>query len=513
PKDYSTPPQKPNPKIQTKSKSKPKWTLIDTYHYYDGAGQLQYKVDKFLVGDKKQFIPSHYKNGQWFKGIQDIQRLPYNFMAVEKAKTVFIVEGEKDVNTLTRLGLVGSCNSGGAGNWPDEITKYFKGKKIVLLPDNDKAGSLHAQDVAAKLYSIAKAIKIISLPDLAEKGDVTDWVKAGGTKERLLELVKQGKVWTPGPGGQEGADDWEKIYSLGGKILKAPVFPIFSLPTIAASYVEENAQDMQCPSDLIAIPVIITIAGVIGKNARIRPRKGRKWTERACLWGMTIASKGQMKSPALTVGTAPIEVIQEEYEAEYKAAYSIWKEAEKVVKRREKAYEKECQIAMKNSGCDGELPEKPKGLILEDEPTQREIVVNDITIEKLAELMEGSPGLTLISDELAGFLLNMSRYNTGTDRKFYLQCHSGGSYRVARITRGRQTVKDLYLNIVGGIQPPVAKQLFNNNNNEEDDGLVERFGLIAYPEKPTSWEDVKQLPDEEIEEKFHKLCADLANTD
>ncbi|MCP3967057.1 MAG: hypothetical protein GY718_12020, partial [Lentisphaerae bacterium] len=200
PKDYSTPPQKPNPKIQTKSKpkSKPKWTLIDTYYYYDGAGTLIYKVDKFLIGDKKQFIPSRYENGQWFKGIQDIQRLPYNFMAVEKAKTVFIVEGEKDVNTLTRLGLVGSCNSGGAGNWPDEITKYFKGKKIVLLPDNDKPGLAHADSVGRKLHSIAKAIKIISLPDLAEKGDVTDWVKAGGTKERLLELVKQGKVWTPG---------------------------------------------------------------------------------------------------------------------------------------------------------------------------------------------------------------------------------------------------------------------------------------------------------------------------
>ncbi len=62
PKDYSTPPQKPNPKIQTNSK--PKWTLIDTYHYYDGNGQLQYKIDKFLVGDKKQFIPSRYENGQ-----------------------------------------------------------------------------------------------------------------------------------------------------------------------------------------------------------------------------------------------------------------------------------------------------------------------------------------------------------------------------------------------------------------------------------------------------------------
>ncbi|MCP3966233.1 MAG: DUF3987 domain-containing protein, partial [Lentisphaerae bacterium] len=391
--------------------------------------------------------------------------MPYNFMAVEKAKTVFIVEGEKDVNTLTRLGLVGSCNSGGAGNWPDEITKYFKGKKIVLVPDNDKPGLAHADSVGRKLHSIAKAIKIISLPDLAEKGDVTDWVKAGGTKERLLELVKQGKVWTPGPVGQKSADDWGEPYALPGKILKAPALPIDSLPTAVANFIKDNVRRIKCHPDLIAIPLIISLAGLIGRKVQIWPKRADNWTERLCLWGINICDKGQMKSPALKIAVAKMRKIQKGFNEEFKGEYAAWKKVEEVRKERQKTYKKLCEAAMKKGGDGAELPEKSqklKDLELVEKPVKRRMIVKDVTIEKLADLMEVSPGLTLVRDELAGFLLNMSRYNTGSDRQFFLECYSGGEHNVDRINRGEQEVEDMYLNIVGGIQPPVAKELFDS---------------------------------------------------
>jgi putative DNA primase/helicase len=59
----------------------------------------------------------------------------------------------------------------------------------VILPDNDEPGLKHAHDVESKLSGIAKRIRILELPGLPEKGDVSDWVAAGGTREKLLELV------------------------------------------------------------------------------------------------------------------------------------------------------------------------------------------------------------------------------------------------------------------------------------------------------------------------------------
>ena len=36
-----------------------------------------------------------------------------------------------------------------------------------------------------------------SLPDLGEHGNVTDWLKAGGSKQQLLQLAKAALMWTP----------------------------------------------------------------------------------------------------------------------------------------------------------------------------------------------------------------------------------------------------------------------------------------------------------------------------
>ncbi len=183
----------PSPKYSPPQKSKPKWTLIDMYKYHDANGDLKYKVEKFLVGDKKQFIPSTFSDeGQWIRGLKGQKRLPYNLPAVTKAQTVFIVEGEKDVNTLTKLDLVASCNSGGANGWNKALNKYFLKKEIVIIPDNDEAGEKYVKYVAKNLKEIATTIKVVRLPDLGESEDVSDYIhKYGNTKENLLDLVKK----------------------------------------------------------------------------------------------------------------------------------------------------------------------------------------------------------------------------------------------------------------------------------------------------------------------------------
>lgn len=149
------------------------------YKYHDASGQHAYTV---VRGDNKKFMQKR-ADGTW--GMKGVQRLPYNLPEVLKADTVFIVEGEKDVETLRRAGLVGSCNSGGAGKWQADFKPHFEGKTVYVLPDNDDPGKAHARDVVEKLGHGT----IIELP-VGKKQDVTDWFATGKSKADLLELVE-----------------------------------------------------------------------------------------------------------------------------------------------------------------------------------------------------------------------------------------------------------------------------------------------------------------------------------
>ena len=101
---------------------------------------------------------------------------------------VFVVEGEKDADNLAKLGLRDD-NPMGAGKWRKEYAEHLRGRDVVILPDNDEPGRA-AKTVADSLRGVAAKVRLTELPDLPDKGDVSDWLAAGGTKDKLLELVK-----------------------------------------------------------------------------------------------------------------------------------------------------------------------------------------------------------------------------------------------------------------------------------------------------------------------------------
>lgn len=164
------------------------YTRTDTYTYSGEDGTVVYYVDRYeKEGAKKEFIqrtPEH-------EGLdKDTPKLLYNLPAVIKSQEVFVVEGEKDCETLRSFGLVGTTNSGGASNgWDECYNKYFSGKDVVIICDNDEPGQKHGQNLNSVLKPIAKSVKVITISKLP-KGDVTDWVrKEGGTAASLREIV------------------------------------------------------------------------------------------------------------------------------------------------------------------------------------------------------------------------------------------------------------------------------------------------------------------------------------
>ncbi|MBW1953773.1 MAG: hypothetical protein JRI66_11970 [Deltaproteobacteria bacterium] len=125
-----------------------------------------------------------------------LYRLP-ELRTADPSVPVFVLEGEKDVDRLASLGLVATCNPGGVGKWRKELGQWLQGRRVVILPDNDEPGRRHAQEVARALHQVAASVKVVELPGLPEKGDVSDWLAAGKTLEELLALVEAAPEWQP----------------------------------------------------------------------------------------------------------------------------------------------------------------------------------------------------------------------------------------------------------------------------------------------------------------------------
>jgi hypothetical protein len=146
-------------------------------------------------GPGKKFSQRHWDpdTEDWIWNVQDVRRVPYRLPelveAVAAGETVFVVEGEKDADRLAREGLVATTNPSGAGQWKNEYSTYLAGARVVIIPDNDQPGQDHADKVLDSVSGAASSAAIVTLPDLADKGDVSDWLNNGYTVSELVELA------------------------------------------------------------------------------------------------------------------------------------------------------------------------------------------------------------------------------------------------------------------------------------------------------------------------------------
>jgi putative DNA primase/helicase len=182
--------------------------IVATYDYHAANGALAFQVVRFDPKDFRQRRPDGA--GGWSWSVKGLDLVPYRLPALVAAPAgspVFMVEGEKDADALHALGLVATCNPGGAGKWRGGFRQWLRGRDVVLLPDNDEAGAAHAQDVARKLAGTVASLRVVNLPDLPPKGDVSDWLAAGGTVEALLQMAAAAEAYeAPAPEPKERPD-------------------------------------------------------------------------------------------------------------------------------------------------------------------------------------------------------------------------------------------------------------------------------------------------------------------
>ena len=108
--------------------------------------------------------------------------------AIVECKPVFIPEGEKDVDTMTKQGYT-AFTYGGVNDWQSDFAELVKGADVVILADNDQAGIKVANTILNDIKSVVKSAKvIIPMPD-TPKADITDYFEAGHTKEEFEQMI------------------------------------------------------------------------------------------------------------------------------------------------------------------------------------------------------------------------------------------------------------------------------------------------------------------------------------
>jgi len=169
------------------------------YSYTDTFGKELFQVVRYPGKRFTQRQPDG--RGGWIYKTQDLKMVLYRLPEVITAKNIIICEGEKDADNLAAA-LTGSPHLAvttcprGAGKWQDQFSIYLAGKQVLILPDNDEAGIKHAETVARSAYRYCQGVKIVTIPGLAAKGDVSDFLKTRPAKE-LIEIAKTQLWWKP----------------------------------------------------------------------------------------------------------------------------------------------------------------------------------------------------------------------------------------------------------------------------------------------------------------------------
>ena len=165
---------------------------VAEYDYYDESGVLLYQVLRF---EPKGFRMRRPTEAGWSWCLDGLRRVLYRLPAVLSPKlsgnTLYYVEGEKDVETLERQGLLATTHAGGAGSYRKEllaplVSTEFR-HKLVVIPDMDEKG----KQLMRRVFADARALKLdVGFLLLPRGKDVSEWFELGGTLDELLAEVK-----------------------------------------------------------------------------------------------------------------------------------------------------------------------------------------------------------------------------------------------------------------------------------------------------------------------------------
>ena len=178
-------------------------TLEQEWEYKDESGETLFVKRRFKTNTEKGKTYSLHKvdaAGRRQAGLTGARIVPYRLPelinARESGRAIYLVEGEKAADALVSIGAIATTSHAGASHWPADITQYFDGAVVIVVPDCDLPGWKYAKRVVEALLPVAKAIRVLdlNLPELGD--DAYEWVADGGDRAQLAAKVRELTVVT-----------------------------------------------------------------------------------------------------------------------------------------------------------------------------------------------------------------------------------------------------------------------------------------------------------------------------
>jgi len=263
--------------------------IVETYPYTAEDGTLLYEVVRYVPKAFRQRRPDG-RNG-WIWKLDDPTATPpvttprvlLGLPELIDVTDIFIVEGEKDVRALQKLGLSATTNAGGAGQWRDDYAQQLSGTgalRVNIIPDNDEPGQTHAATVARSCHTAGIETRIVRLPNPRPKGDVSDYLDAGHTRADLAALVTATVALSQA--------DFDAL----GRVLPPAASETFTLTSIGDLLHEPEEEVNWLVEGLIPAKSVVVLAAKpkVGKSTAARSMalavaRGDRWLGRACAQG------------------------------------------------------------------------------------------------------------------------------------------------------------------------------------------------------------------------------------
>ncbi|MET8169294.1 DUF3987 domain-containing protein [Streptomyces sp. NPDC005329] len=498
--------------------------VVAEYPYVDEHGEVLMVVRRLepgYDGERKTFRQFRPDGRPGVSGIRRVlYRLPDVIRQAQAGGVVVVVEGEKDVESLANLGVVATCNVGGAGKWSDDYTAALHGAaEVVVIADRDEPGRKHAATVADSVQRAGIPVRVL---EPARGKDMTDHIGAGLTFDDLAPATRTAPaqndssnssepLWGPedAPAGISGTENqgggpcWDPPIPIPEHVL--PPFPTEELGTLAP-WVRAQSDSLNVSHDLLACSGLGTISTSLGGRVRIHIKDG--WEdENVCLYLLGLADSSARKTPALDAASAPLRERIGELREELRSGVE---QNDQLIRITEQE-----MAAVERSVAQGKAEKSDAHAVLDtlrelrEQPALPKALVGDVTLEALGKTMGENGGrMGLLESEAGFFKACAGLYGNGrADITLVLKAYSGTGHEIDRVGRGHTWMPRTALTLALIIQPGVVEHMEKDNPEFKSSGFLNRF-LFALPSPmPPGMFDTPGVPPQIAQDHCNRIRA------
>ena len=323
---------------------------------------------------------------------------------------------------------------------------------------------------------------------------------------------------------EPSGDNWSEPKPLPDGLAPVQSYHSDFMPAVLAPWIDDIANRLQCPPDYVAVTAIAALGSVIGRRLGIKPQQKTDWVEVANVWGVFIGAPGMLKSPAMMEALKPIHHLEAQAGRENQAAHEEYEAAKTAFKLRKEVVialkKKEMKKGVVDLAKVKQLSEEAAGEIDLSEPSEPIPVrfrTNNSTYEGLGELLIANPnGILVERDEVVSLMQHLDRDEQAVARGFYLSGWSGAQpYTFDRIMRGHRHIEAVCLSVLGNTQPARIGEYVRRANagGMGGDGLIQRFGLLVWPDASPHWRNVDEYPDSAVREAAWRVFKRISEID